>query len=142
MAQTVFEKIIANAGDENNFKVDSAGLSNYHEGCEADPRMREHAQKRGYTISHLSRPVTPEDLQEFDYIIGMDDQNINALKRLAASAGQPTSKIYKITDFLEFHREDSVPDPYYSGDAGFEHVIDLLEDACEGLYKKLKNKEC
>lgn len=69
MAQTVFEKIIENQGVEDQFRVDSAGLINYHEGEKADSRMRSHARARGYEITHLSRPVQKKDFEKFDYIV-------------------------------------------------------------------------
>lgn len=136
MAQTIFEKIISERGLDNQFEVDSAGLMDYHEGEKADSRMRSHANARGYSITHRSRPVMKKDFKKFDYLIGMDDQNIHSLKRLAGS-DEEFSKIYKMTDFLQNIQADSVPDPYYGGDVGFLKVIDLLEDACEGLLEKL-----
>ena len=100
MAQTVFEKIIENQGVEDQFRVDSAGLINYHEGEKADSRMRSHARARGYEITHLSRPVQKKDFEKFDYIVGMDDQNIRALNYMTSS-GEEQAKIIKMTDFLQ-----------------------------------------
>ena len=140
MAQTVFEKIIENQGVEDQFRVDSAGLINYHEGEKADSRMRSHARARGYEITHLSRPVQKKDFEKFDYIVGMDDQNIRALNYMTSS-GEEQAKIIKMTDFLQKLQAVSVPDPYYGGDAGFVKVIDLLEDACEGLFRHLQIKD-
>ncbi len=139
MAQTVFEKILSVRGVEDDFIVDSAGLLDYHEGDKADPRMRSHAEKRGYNITHRSRPVKKDDFEKFDYIIGMDEQNIRNLTHMIANEGQ-RKKILRMTDFLERHEAQKVPDPYYGGAEGFEYVIDLLEDACEGFYKDIINK--
>ena len=139
MAQTVFEEIIKLNGLGNDFYVDSAGLLDYHEGEKADSRMLIHASLRGYEITHRSRPVQKRDFEKFDYIVGMDDQNMRALRRMASSV-EERSKIYKMTDFLQKLQADSVPDPYYGGDAGFVKVIDLLEDACEGLFSQIRYK--
>ena len=134
MAEGVFLKIIEREGKEREFEIDSAGTAAYHEGELPDSRMRKHASLRDYVLTHRSRPVKKEDFDHFDYIIGMDEQNIRNLKQLA---GNPANigKIYRMTDFCRHMTDNEVPDPYYGGDAGFEYVIDLLEDSCEGLYK-------
>ena len=136
MAQTVFEKIVDLHGLNNQFYVDSAGLIDAHEGEKADSRMRKHALQRGYEITHRSRPVVKEDFETFDYIVGMDDQNIRGLHRIA-STNEQQNKISKMTDYLQKLQADSVPDPYYGGDDGFVKVIDLMEDACEGLFRQI-----
>ncbi len=138
MAQTVFEKIIEEKGVVDKFEVDSAGLHGWHEGDKADPRMKKHAEARGYDITHRSRPIRKEDFDKFDYIVGMDDQNMQALYQLARSE-EHKAKILRMTDFLQEISADTVPDPYYGGEEGFEYVIDLLEDACEGFYLEIKN---
>ena len=132
MAETVFNKILKDNNLTQYFEVDSAGLIDFHEGEKADARMRNHARKRGYNITHISRPLTDTDFDRFDYIVGMDDQNINALNKRARTE-QQRRKICKISDYCSLHTVEAVPDPYYGDDAGFIHVIDLLEDACEGL---------
>ena len=121
-------------GLESQYDIDSAGISGYHSGDHADRRMQSHAIRRGYDLTSLSRKFYPDaDFSSFDMIIGMDDQNINDLRRLATSE-EENKKIYKMTDFCQrFSYRDSVPDPYYGGDAGFELALDLLEDAVEGL---------
>ncbi len=139
MAETVFEKLISEKGEKDNFIVDSAGLGDWHAGEKADPRMRAHAEKRGYNITHRARQVKKEDFDKFDYIIGMDNQNIRGLQNLAKT-DEHRNKILKMTDFLQHHQTYSVPDPYYGGAEGFEYVIDLLEDACKGFYRSIINK--
>jgi len=136
MAEAIFFKILERGNALNQFKVDSAGLLDYHEGELADSRMRYHAGKRGYLLTHRSRPFTRTDFDRFDMIIGMDDQNISSLHNQANTLDEK-NKIYRMTDFCRNIDADHVPDPYYGGDNGFENVIDLLEDACEGLYEKL-----
>jgi protein-tyrosine phosphatase len=140
MAEGVFLRILERENATEQFKIDSAGLLGYHQGELADSRMRFYAGKRGYTLTHRSRPFSRADFDCFDMIIGMDDQNIAGLKQLAMTL-EEDAKIYRMTDFCQQIQATHVPDPYYGGDQGFENVIDLLEDACEGLYKEVRSKE-
>lgn len=127
-------------GLEEQFFIDSAGISGYHSGDPADKRMQQHAILRGYELTSLSRKFYPDaDFEDFDMIIGMDDQNVRDLRQMATTE-EERGKIYKMTDFCQrFSYRDSVPDPYYGGDSGFELVLDLLEDAVEGLLERLKD---
>lgn len=136
MAEGVFNKLIFEKGIHKNYIVDSAGLIAYHQGELADSRMRAHAARRGYNLIHRSRPVRAADFEKFDLIIGMDDQNIRGLQNLAHTPEQ-TAKIRRMTDFCVNLPATEVPDPYYGGEQGFEYVIDLLEDACNGLLKTI-----
>lgn len=136
MAEVIMRKLAKDAGLEECFHLDSAGLISYHEGEGADPRMRQHAYGRGYRITHISRPVRLSDFDEFDYIIGMDDSNIDRLNRLAPTV-EAEAKVHRMTDYCTRHDIDHVPDPYYGGAQGFENVIDILEDACAGLLERL-----
>ena len=136
MAEGVFNRILERENQQENFNVDSAGLHDYHRGELPDSRMRAHANRRGYTLTHRSRPVTKVDFDKFDYIISMDNQNIRGLTRLAQT-DEHRAKILQMTDFCTLHNAAEVPDPYYGGAQGFEYVIDLLEDAAEGLFKNL-----
>ncbi len=135
MAQTIFEDLIEKKGIKNQFEVDSAGLIDYHEGNTADARMISHAKRRNYEITHLSRPVKVEDFDRFDLIVAMDEQNVRGLLSLAPNEASK-KKIIRMTDYLQKLSAEYIPDPYYGGAEGFEHVIDLLEDACDGLLKK------
>ena len=126
------KKLATEQGVAGKFQIDSAGLINYHEGEPADPRMRAHAARRGYTIDSISRPVRTSDFYDFDLIIGMDDRNIDELKRKAPDLNTE-KKLHRMTEYASSKLYDHVPDPYYSGAEGFELVLDLLEDACKGL---------
>lgn len=132
------QRLIGEAGLEWKYKLDSAGTAAYHEGELADSRMRMHASRRGYNLTHRSRPVRVEDFYDFDLILAMDDSNVSNLKRIAPSP-EEEKKIRRMTDYCTTHDIDHVPDPYYGGDKGFEFVIDLLEDACAGLLNRLEN---
>ena len=136
MAEGVFLNILVRESSSDLFEIDSAGLLDYHKGEPADGRMLSHASARGYTLLHRSRPVVKADFDRFDWIIGMDDQNIRGLKLLTSNPGH-VAKIHLMTNFSRLIQATHIPDPYYSGDQGFENVIDLLEDACEGLYQKV-----
>lgn len=129
--------LVKEAGLEKEIEVDSAGILNYHEGELPDSRMRMHAYHRGYVLTHRSRPVRTEDFFDFDLIVGMDDRNIQDLKDRAPSL-DAEEKIRRMTDFCRNTSADYVPDPYYGGAQGFEHVLDILEDACAGLLEELK----
>jgi len=139
MAEGVFKRILHNNRKSDLIKIDSAGLIAYHAGELPDQRMRMHASNRGYHLSHISRPFSVSDFEKFDLIIGMDDANISGLKNKARSQ-EHLDKIKKMTDYCTGIDANEVPDPYYGGEAGFEYVIDLLEDACEGLYKDITSK--
>lgn len=137
MAEGVMLELLEKAGLETEYIIDSAGMSGYHQGELPDSRMRAHAARRGYKLVHHSRPVRVEDFYDFDLLIGMDDNNISALHDRAPSP-ETAKKIHRMTEYCRNMKADHVPDPYYGGDAGFEYVIDLLEDACAGLLETLE----
>lgn len=140
-AEAIMKHYVRERGLDDLFYIDSAGISGYHSGDTADERMQRHAIRRGYELTSLSRQFYPDaDFAGFDMIIGMDDQNVRDLRRMA-NTGEERDKVYKMTDFCHrFSYRDSVPDPYYGGDTGFELVLDLLEDAIEGLLDDLKEE--
>lgn len=82
-AEAVMKRLVKDAGLGDRIEIDSAGIAGYHEGDRADSRMRAHAARRGYVLDSISRPVRQWDFHDFDLIIGMDDQNITDLKRMA-----------------------------------------------------------
>ncbi|MCX7626196.1 MAG: low molecular weight phosphotyrosine protein phosphatase [Candidatus Sumerlaeaceae bacterium] len=139
-AQAVFEEMAKRQHLAEAFHVDSAGLLDYHEGELPDPRMRRVASKRGYCLSHRSRPVTVEDLQGYDYVIAMDGEILQALQAFAREKGL-TNYLRRIYLFLDFagptHAGQDVPDPYWSEEKGFEEVLDLIEIGCRQMLKRL-----
>lgn len=135
-AEAVMKKLVNRTSLEDRFEIDSAGLTGYHAGEHADPRMRAHAARRGYVLDSISRPVRPSDFYDFDLLIGMDDRNVEELKRLAPDL-ETAGKVHQMTEFSRHKLYDYVPDPYYGGAEGFELVLDLLEDASEGLLETL-----
>lgn len=136
-AEEIMRKLVEDAGLEDSFVLDSAGLIDYHEGEPADGRMRAHAVRRGYRLTHLSRPVKYDDFFDFDVIVGMDDRNISKLRAMAPGL-EEEQKVVRMTDYCRLKVVDHVPDPYYGGASGFENVLDILEDACAGLLDALR----
>ncbi len=142
-AEGVMKHIIEREGVSHLFEVDSAGIQGYHSGESADKRMIVAGRERGYNFTSISRKFNRnEDFKKFDYIIGMDHDNVAALKGLAECDSE-LAKIHIMTSF-NVDRDDSfVPDPYYGGEAGFYNVIDIVEDCCLGIVEHLcpkKNK--
>ena len=137
-AEAVF-KSITEKDKDISFTVDSAGTSGWHEGEPADRRMKQHAKKRGYKITSLSRPVITEDFESFDYIVAMDLLNYMDLKKM--SSKEYHHKIHLITDFTKNSAySEGIPDPYYGGADGFEKVLDLLEVNTEKLIRFIKER--
>lgn len=139
MAEAVMNKCVDERELTADYVIDSAGLIDYHEGELPDMRMRQHASMRGYYLTHRSRPIEMDDFARFDYIIGMDVQNQKSLCAMARRYSGH-GKVLDMASFLTRHKSDSIPDPYYGGDSGFEYVIDLLEDACASLLDWLESQ--
>ena len=137
MAEGVFLHILKREKVEHLFTVDSAGTHGYHAGELADSRMRMHAGRRGYTLESRSRKFIQNDFELYDTIVVMDDSNYDDLCEKASTLDDK-NKIVRMADYCKKHQASHIPDPYYGGEQGFEHVIDLLEDACENLFAQLK----
>jgi protein-tyrosine phosphatase len=124
------------AGLEAAIDVDSAGTHGWHEGDPPDERAIEHARRRGYHIADLrARALRPADFERFDRLLVMDEANRAAARRIGPAAQH--GKLRLLTEYRLGHRAIEVPDPYHGGAAGFEYVLDLVEDACEGLIQQL-----
>lgn len=138
-AEAVMKSYVEKAGLAEKIEIDSAGTISYHAGEPADSRMRRHAVNRDYMLTSISRQIKDSDFEKFDYIIGMDDDNMHNMKPFMP-AGDFSGKLSLMTDFCSKENPGYVPDPYYGGHEGFEQVLDLLEDACDGLLTKIKNE--
>ena len=137
-AEGVFKQKIKERDLEKLFAVDSAGTGSWHVGNLADPRMRETALSRGIELTSRSRKIEECDLYEFDHILVMDNDNLDAVKSLTKDDKNPlNSKIKLILSYSKKSQLDEVPDPYYGGQNGFDKVIDLLDDAINGLIDSL-----
>ena len=136
-AEAVFRRRVEQAGLERDIHIDSAGTHDYHIGEAPDPRTRQAAMRRGYDMSQLrGRQVSRSDFHSFDYVLAMDNANLSILRRLRAEDADGHLGLF--LDYATRHDASEVPDPYYGGGAGFEHVLDLVEDAAEGLLHHIR----
>jgi protein-tyrosine phosphatase len=139
-AEAILSSMVREDGLDGEITCESAGIISAHEGEPADERMQKHASARGYKLQGTARKFDPKnDFNRFDYILAMDEDIESDLQRMTRSA-EDSNKIYRMTDFSSSQKYSGVPDPYYGGSSGFELVIDLLEDACEGLLEHLRNE--
>ena len=134
-AEGICKQKIKDRGLENLFFVDSAGTGGWHVGNLADSRMREKALSRGIELTSRSRQIDENDLDKFDHILVMDKDNLNSVKSLIQDP--VNSKIKLILSYSKDSQLDEVPDPYYGGLNGFDKVLDLLDDAIDGLIECL-----
>jgi protein-tyrosine phosphatase len=136
-AEGVFAHKLKNAGLDEVVSVDSAGTHAYHVGEAPDPRSQSTALKRGINLKHLkARKVVAEDFERFDYVLAMDRDNYRGLEAIC-----PTGCEYKLQLFLSYApnlETDEVPDPYYGGPTGFDRVLDMIEEASDGLLQDIQ----
>lgn len=135
-AEGVFRDLIQKQGVDSWIHVDSAGTSNWHPGKAPDPRTVRAAHQRGYDLSMLrARQVNAHDFEQFDYILAMDQANLEELKQQCPS--HFSGHLGLFLDFASASNLPEVPDPYYGGSDGFDLVLDLIEDASQGLLNHL-----
>ena len=137
-AEGVLRAKLQRAGLQGRVLVDSAGTQGFHTNEPPDARAVRAAAQRGYQISSIrARPMRPEDFATFDWLLAMDQSHVDWLRKRS-----PPHAAGRISLLMPFSRQQpnaqDVPDPYYGGLAGFEHVLDLVEDACEGLVERLR----
>ena len=135
-AEAVMNSIIEQNNLADKIRCDSAGTISYHTGETADDRMIKHASRRGYNLTSIARKLQHIDLEHFDYIITMDEENYNNVLSME-NEDKFDAKISKMTDYSKNFDAGEVPDPYYGGPQGFEYVLDLLEDSCSGLLEHI-----
>ena len=137
-AEGGFLHLLEERGLSDQFVVDSAGTGGWHVGNPADRRMQAAANRRGIQLPSRARQISLDDFSEFDLVLTMDDANLTAVQSLAREAGSnATATVKPMLSYGRRYSEFEVPDPYYGGEAGFEHVLDLLEDACSALLDEL-----
>ena len=125
---------------EHRVTVDSAGTAGYHIGEPSDPRSRSAGQRRGYELNGLARQFTREDFGKFEYVLAMDQDNLRALKKLAPDQTS-RDKVQLLRSYDPTAEPGAeVPDPYYGGADGFNHVIDICERACRGLLEHIQRE--
>ncbi|HEU4922052.1 MAG TPA: low molecular weight protein-tyrosine-phosphatase [Burkholderiales bacterium] len=127
-AEAVLKSLCLEAGIE--LRIESAGLGDWHVGSPPDERAQHHARSRGYDLSaQRARQVRIQDFEEFDLILAMDRGHLQALISMAPAEHQAKIRL--------FVADADVPDPYYGGAAGFERVLDLVEEHCRSLLDEL-----
>ena len=138
-AEGVFRHVVERASLTQHIHIDSAGTHAYHVGEPPDTRAQAAAARRGIDLSGLrGRKAVPDDIEEFDYILAMDRENFTNLRAIC-----PAGLEHKVRLFLEFapHRpEREVPDPYFGGESGFDRVLDMIEEASEGLLTDIRQR--
>ena len=136
LAQGVFESVLRREGLKDEVFVDSAGTRAYFPGSPPDERAQRSAGLRGLDISRQrARRISRDDCETFDYVLTMDEENYDMVSALCRSSAV-------VRPFLDFAPgpETEVPDPYYGGAGGFEHVLDLVEAASEGLLRDIRQR--
>lgn len=116
---------------------DSAGTSSYHSGSPSDERASAAAKKRGYDLSKIrSRQLDIQDFYDFDYILAMDDSNLEDINQIRPH--NASAKVEMLLDYQDDPKRDkNVPDPYWSGLEGFDLVLDLIEESCRNFLNKV-----
>jgi protein-tyrosine phosphatase len=138
-AEGVFRAKAAQAGLLQRLRIDSAGTHNYHPGSPPDERSQAHALQRGYDLSKLrARQVIAQDYAQFDLILAMDWDNLALLQEDCPA--EHAHKLQLLMHYADPAHEFGpvVPDPYHGGAAGFEHVLDMVEAASQGLMSRFK----
>jgi len=138
-AAAVLRARIEQAGLAGSITVESAGTGAWHVGEPADRRALAAAQERGYDLSdHRGRQLEAADLESFDYVLAMDRDNLENLQALAAMVpSEGRARVSLFLAYAEDCQESEVPDPYYGGGSGFDHVITLIEKASAGLLAEI-----
>ena len=136
-AEGIFRKLVDDAGLSERITVDSAGTHDYHVGEPPDARAVGAAARRGYNLAGLrARKFQREDFQRFDLVLAMDHDNHGVLARLAQPSGG--HRLRMMMEYASQFQEIEVPDPYYGGPDGFDRVLDMLEDAAQGLLESMR----
>lgn len=136
LAEHCFRMAVEERFASEHFEIDSAGTSAYHVGEGPDSRMRRTAARHGLEYDGTARQVTQQDLDHFDYILAMDQTNYSQLMAMAVSEAQRV-KIKLLGDFNPQDPGIEIPDPYYSGPEGFEHVYTMVNRAVRGLIESV-----
>lgn len=138
-AEAVFRRCVEAAGLDREIYIDSAGTHDYHIGEPPDSRTQRAARQRGYDMSaRRGRQVRRSDFGDFDYVLAMDNANLSTLQHLRPDNAHGELGLF--LDYATRHDEREVPDPYYGGEAGFERVLDMAEDASDGLLRHIRQR--
>lgn len=138
-AENIMRYLIEKEGLSDKIVCDSAGTASYHLGEPPDRRMKAAAEKRGIKLEGKARQFHPSDFEKYDLILAMDRDNYWSLVSLDPEK-KYRDKIKMMCDYAKSYPDQEVPDPYYGGTEGFNHVIDLLLDACSELLESIKKE--
>lgn len=138
LAEAIFKHKLRKRGWENKIYADSCGTSNYHIGDTPDPRTLSNATKNGVTIDHCGRQLSATDIDEFDYILAMDNSNYRNILKVIDNP-QHHAKVQLMRDYDPEGRGE-VPDPYYGGERGFQEVFDILDRTMDAFLDTLEPK--
>ena len=139
MAEAVLRAKLSQAGLAPVVVVDSAGTHGFQKGSLPDPRAVSQATSRGYSMQGLtSRPLVAADFSRFDLLLAMDRDNLNTLRERCPKSEH--GRLQLLLAFAPVPSANEVPDPYYGSVAGFEHALDLIEPACDGLLHDLRRR--
>ncbi len=138
-AEGVFRDVVKRAGLDPHIEIDSAGTHAYHVGAPPDLRAQEVARRRGIDLSGLrGRKAVRADFERFDFILAMDEENLGNLLAICPAGHEGKAQLF--LDYAPHRPEREVPDPYYGGDAGFELVLDMIEEAAQGLLAEIRKR--
>ncbi len=138
-AEAVMKHIVEREGLSDRIHIDSAGTLGMHVGNQADARMKLAGYNRGYDLTSIARQVSGDDFEEFDLVVIMDNQNRRDIRRFVPKGCSP-EQLRLFCEFCTEPGQSEVPDPYYGGAKGFDDVLDLLEDGCEGLLRHIRGE--
>lgn len=138
LAEGIFRQKTIDQGVNHLFYVDSAGTASYHIGALPDKRSREVAAKNGFELTHKARAFSETDFNSFHYIVAMDKNNLNNIKRLIPD--ETESKVLLMRHFDMMAKDGEVPDPYYGDMKDFEHVYDILNRSCDVMLGHLMDE--
>jgi protein-tyrosine phosphatase len=139
-AENIMNHLVEQNHLQSQIECDSAGTGSYHVGSPPDRRMAAAAMRRGIQLLGRARQFQKSDFEEFDLILAMDQANYQDILAIDPE-GKYWHKVKLMCDFCSTHKDQEVPDPYYGGSDGFNYVIDLLVDACEGLMQHVKQQK-
>ncbi len=138
-AEGAFRKLVQEQGLAKHVEIDSAGTHAYHVGAPPDARAQQAARQRGIDLSGLrGRQATARDIEQFDYVLAMDRENHENLLDICPEGLE--NKIRLFMEFAPARSEQEVPDPYFGGPAGFDRVLDMIEDAAAGLLEDIRKR--
>ena len=138
-AEGVFRQVVQRASLTDHIEIDSAGTHAYHIGEPPDRRAQAAAVRRGVDLSGLrGRQATRRDIEEFDYILAMDRENLCNLQAICPPGLETKPRLF--LEFADQRVEKEVPDPYFGGESGFDRVLDMIDDAAHGLLEDIRQR--